>query len=409
MKTKKSLILCLAIPVFSLLCFSTPALCAGKIVLRPKLDVSWQTDSNFFKAETGERSVDTYLVQPGAVLGYETDKSMVLLDYTMNVYSYDDRDNVPAGQPAADDDDYVGHTLMFTARTQPYDKLVLGLDNSYYYTRDPAQSDRFSDSVSRYKYSINRLTPLLFYESDGRFSAGLRYRNTVTNYTEGPAEDSVENRGMLDLIYNFSDTASVDLEYQYWAKNYDGTTSDYTSNQIALILKKQFQYFIVEVGGGYQAREFDDPAVEDIDTPAFRIALTGQNPPAPEADPKSRVSLTAEQNLNDSGTGDSYYTATRVTLEAGHVFLEKIPVRVSAWYQNSDYERTVGLTPSGTRELRDDDTTDLELEVGYMFTDCLTFFALAGYEERDSNLAGYSYDNSYFMLRLAFDYDMGGK
>jgi hypothetical protein len=273
------------------------------------------------------------------------------------------------------------------------------LDNSYYKTRDPAQSDRLSNAIGRDKYFINRLTPLVFYKFGPKFSAGLRYRNTETDYDIGTREDSTENRGIFDLVYNLTRLTSLDLEYQNWKRDYDLTTSDYTSDQIKLIFRKQFKYFSFEVGGGSQNRDFDDPTMEDIDTFTYSIALAGQNPPAPELRPKSHITFAVEQNFNDSGTGDAYFKAHRFSLDAGHLFEEKLLAGIEGYYQISDYETA----------LREDKTYDISGSLGYLFTDWLTLSITVGFEERNSNLAGYDYDNRYYMVKLDFSYNLGKK
>lgn len=391
------------------LSFSVECLAAAKIVIKPKVSASWQVDKNYYRAEAIDREVSAYLVQPGIEFGVETAKSRLLLDYTLNSYTYDDKDTVPPGEQPADEGDYVGHTGVLKARTRPFDRLLLGLDDSYYKTRDPGQSDRFSNAVDRDKYFINRLTPLLFYEFGPTFTAGLRYRNTETDYSLDTREDSTEHRGMFDLIYNFTRTASLDLEYQRWERDYDLTTSDYSSAQIKLIFRRQFKYFSFEAGGGNHDREFDNPALNDIDVFTYRLAIMGQNPPAPERNPRSHITFAAEQNFNDSGIGDKYFKAHRFSLNAGHVFKEKILVNIKGYYQISDYERTTGLTPEGNTELREDKTYNISGGLGYMFTDWLTFSVTTGYEDRDSNLAGYDYDNRYYMAKIDLSYNLGSR
>jgi len=402
MRANKSIWVVFTIVVIFSLSFFTISFGAEKFILKPKLAAKWQTDSNYHKAETTKREVYTYLVQPGLEFGYETAKSLISLDYTLDAHYYEDQDDVPAGETKAEEDDFVGHTLAFQARTKPFDRLMLGLDNSFYKTRDPAQSDALGNTVARDKYSINRLTPLIFYEFEGRFSLGLRYRNTQTDYDLSTNEDSTEHRGMIDLIYNFSETASLGLQYQRWDMDYDLTTSDYTSDKVMLILKKQFKNFSFEAGGGYHERDFDDAALESFDTPSYRVAVLWGNVPE---NPRSTFSIIAERDYNDAGTGDSYFTAHKVKLNASHIFLEKIKVEVSGSYQNSDYERTTGTTPAGTTELRDDDTYKIDGSIGYLFTDMLTFSIGSGYEDRDSNLSGKDYDNTTIWARLDFAYD----
>ena len=398
----------LILPVLFLF-FQVSGLEAARFTIKPLVTSKWQTDSNFFKAETGEREVYTYLLQPGIDLGFETAKTNISLHYTLNAYYYDDQDTVPAGQQKADANDYIGHTAAFKSRYRVFDRLLVGLDDSYSKTRDAAQSDDLSNNVDRDKFTINRLSPMLFYDFGPKFTAGLRYRNTETNYSKGTKEDSSEHRGIFDLIYHLTRAETLDLEYQHWVRGYDKTTSDYTSDQVSLIFKKQFQYTILEVGGGYHQRDFNDPGLDDIDTMAYRVTVRFQNPPAPETRPKSWLNLSAEMNFNDQGVGDSYYKTHRLSLNVGHIFLEKIKVDAKGTYQRADYERTTGLTPSGATELREDDTYTVSLGVGYIFTDWLTFLASVGYESRDSNLQGYDYHNKSVMATLDLSHDLGGR
>jgi len=383
--------------ILLILSFPLEGLAAPKFTIKPKVSASWRVDSNFYKAEAAEREVYSYLLQPGIDLGIETPKSQLSLDYTINNYSYEDQDTVPPGQEAADKEDYLGHMAAFMARYRASDRLLLGLDNSYYKTRDPAHADILSAPVARDEYSINRLTPMGFYEFDP-FSLGLRYRNTQTDYDIATREASTENRGMVDLIYNFTKLTSLDLEYQHWTTDYDLATSDYTSDQIKLIFKRQFNYFSFEAGGGRQERSFDVEALEDMDVLTYRIAIIGQNPPAPER-PRSHITFAAEQNFNEAGAGDTYFAATRFSLDAGHIFQEKILAGIGGYYQISDYETTA----------REDKTYDIAGRVGYMFTDWLTFSLTAGFEERDSNVAGNDYDNTYYMAKLDLVYNLGAR
>ncbi len=395
------------ITVISLLLFFSAAISlkAAEITIKPRIATSWKTDSNFFNAETNERRVDTYLVQPGIDLGFETPKTKVLLNYTFNARYYDDRDTVPSGQPRADDDDYVGHTVAFNSRYRAFDRLLIGLDDSYHKTRDAANADKLSNSTDRDKFEINRLSPSLFYDFGEKFTAGLRYRNTVTDYSKDK-EDSTEDRGMFDLIYNFTRKTSLDLEYQHWKTDYDKTTSNYTSDQIQLTFKKQFNYVTIKAGGGYHERDFDDPTLNNINTMIYTISVRAQHPPG-DASARSYLEFSTELNFNDQGLGDSYYKAHRFSVDAGHIFLEKLKVSIGGYYQNSDYERTIGTTPQGTIELRKDDLYFISGSIGYIFADYLTFSVSANYEERDSNLIGSDYDNKSVMATLDFGYDIG--
>jgi hypothetical protein len=383
---------------------SGKVLAAEKITITPRLAVGWQVDDNFFEAEAMSRQVSTFLVQPGVDVGAETAKALGSANLTLNHYSYRDIDSVPAGQDPADEDDYTGYVLTLKGRYRPSPRLLLGLEDSLFKTRDPAQSDVFSNSISREKYTINRVTPQVFYEFDPKFSAGLKYRYTDTDYDPATGEDSSEHRAIFDLLYNLGPKASLDLEYQHWNRDYTLTTSDYSSAQVNLIFRRQFKYFSLEAGGGYHARGFDKQTVEDIDIFTFRVAAIGQNPPAPDPTPRSSIAVALEQNLNDQGIGEEYFIARRLSLSARRLLRERIIGTGELFYQISDYEITTGLTPGGTIALREDETFGIFGSLGYLITDWVTVSLTAGYEQRDSNLAGLSYDNTYFMAKADLNY-----
>ena len=190
------------------------------------------------------------------------------------------------------------------------------------------------------------------------------------------------------------------MEYQYWTAEYDRTSSDYDSQQGKLILRHKFNILEIEGGVGYHSRDFDQPALSDMDEPAYHLAVKGDTG-------KTTFSLKSEWNMNDAGAGDSYYMAHRISADVGHTFLEKLPVAIGGYWQNSDYEHTYGLTPGGVSELRDEDTFNINGSVGYLVFDWLTVSVETGYEERDSNHAGRDYDNSWVMGLVKMEYEIG--
>ena len=373
------------------------AVCAAtKLNIKPKMSARWQVDSNLYLAQDREREVYTYIFQPGIEIGVNTAKSDLMLDYTMDAFYYEDSDPVPPGEEPSDDDDYIGHTGVLEAKYRAFDRLLFILNESFYLTRDAAQSDEFSNSVDREKYYVNRLTPTVIYEFGRKFTAALRYRHTKINYFPDNYEDSKENRGKFDLAYNFTPKTSLDMEYQYWKKNYDSSTSDYDSNQVKLIFRKRFRIFNVSAGAGYQNRSFDDSSLADIDVVTYHLNFDGEGT---LANRRTNVSLNIEQNFNDQSIGNNYFTATRFILSGGHEFSRKLSGDLSAYYQIADYERSH----------RKDDTFEITGNINYMLARWLFFSVGAGYEERDSNMEGRDYENIYFISRLEFSYDLGGK
>jgi hypothetical protein len=367
--------------------------------IKPIATVSGQLDSNFYKTENNEEEVYTYLLQPGIQLGAATAKSKLDFIYTLDAYFY---------SSPAEDENYVGYYTILDASNKTTDRLTLGLKNFSYKTRRVDWYDDFTDTTERRKHTVNRLTPWLYYDFRNRFSVGLRYRWQDVDFEDSNSSDSVEHRGVFDLIYNPSRTTTLDLDYQHWKLNYDQEVPDYdyTSNQVRLIFQKRYKYFSFDAGGGYHKRHFEDPGLEDGDVIYYKVAIGAQNPPSfgigrriYERDSlgiKSHIYFDAERNFNDLG---SFRTENRFTLSLGHLFLEKIKGGLRGYYKIEDYENIS----------RKDDTYGISGSIRYFFNDRWNLLFITGKTDRDSNVSGYSYENVYLTLSLEFSYPIGSK
>jgi hypothetical protein len=373
-------------------------LAEGKIVIQPKIQSGIEAHSNYWKAEDQEVSVNTYFTKPGLVFGYETAKTEIAVDATADAYWYDDQDTPPPGVRDASDDNYVGVTGEARINHQLTDRLNVGMSDQIYVTRDPARADGNSNSVSRDKYTINYLEPNAYYEFADKFGIKAKYRNTVTDY-EKDLEDSTEHRGVFDLYYNLNRSSAVYVDYQVWERTYDQTSSDYLSNQVSLNYETKFNYFSIKGGAGYHNRSFDDDTLDDLDLFTWKIQLKGQDPDSTLKTTKSRLALDVGQEMNDDGTGDNYFTATFLRFEGGYRLFNRLEGSVKAAYQNSDYKT----------DNRDEDTYLASARLAYQALDFLALGVEGGYETRDSNVNGNSYDDTFVLLTLDIDYDFGSK
>lgn len=373
----------------------------AKINIEPVIITSYGYDSNFWKAEDDETAVGTVQIRPGVRTKYDTGKTIINFDAFLEAYMYHDYDTPPVGVQDADDDNYLGAFVEFSGVTRLTDRIDLGLDETFSLTRDSAASDDFYDSIDREKYYINSLSPNVYYDFGNKFGIGLSYLNLWTAYI-GEGEDSVQNQGMIDVDYNFTETSRVFLSYEFYSRDYADETSTYTSNRLKLNAEHQFNYFIVNAGAGYHKRSFDEAGLDDIDKFSWNVGLSGQNPPAPEADPKTYMDLTISQDINDAGSGNSYYTATKAELELGHIFIERVETSLSGYVQNSNYEFYQGASSD-----RDDTTYAVSGLVGYKFLRRGQVNLELGYKNRDSNEEGKSYSDTYGMISLEFGLDLG--
>lgn len=385
-----------------------------KYTIVPYFSAVGRYDSNFWRLEDNEREVYTYLLAPGIQLGAETPKSKLNLFYTLEAYFYEDKNNVPAGERKADDENYVGHLATLDALWSPVERFTIGLYDDFYLTRHPIAADRFSDSVGREKYWVNRFTPFIFYEFTDRFSIGLRYRQTDIDFDDSGESDWLEHRGMINLLYNPSRSLTFDLSYQRWTNEEDRKTlenRDYTSDQIQLAAEKRYKYFSFEGGIGYHNRDFEDigdPDVRDWDAINWKLSVTGQNPPPQEQKrllgrvflrAKSHIYFAVEKNFNNLGYYFDTFEAYRYTASAGHVFLDKIRGLVRGFYQTNDY----------IASSRKDDIYDISGAIGYLITKKMELSFTIGRTERDSNVDGESYQDDYAYLKFDFNFDIGSR
>jgi len=390
-----------------LLLWQIPNVChsSPKIIITPQISAEYQVDSNYFKSESNPHGMDTRVIKPGLAAGIKTARSLLKLTYSLHANYYRAHE-ASSNNFASNKNNYIGHLGILKTRTRPFDRVVIGLDDSYYMTRDAARSDIFSESVSRDRYGINRFTPVFFYEFENRFSTALRYRHTTIDYKQSVSENSTEHRTLFDLIYNFTRTALLDVEYQHWRHTYDQASSGYRSKQLGLILKKEYKYVSLEAGGGIHQRDFEKNFPEDLRTSTYRICIKARYPENPEPDPRSYLNVTAERNLNDTGSGDVYFIARRFTLEAGHLFFKKIMTNINGYYKTSYYKTDYGITQEGILELREDTTVSCAVKLKYLMAEGLAFSAEAGSETRESNLYGCDYKNNFLKFTVNFEYDL---
>lgn len=370
---------------------------AAEADITASVGVEEKHSDNFYRSETTETDVYTTSIMPGVTARAWTDRSSVFLGYEASLNYYDDdSDTVDASK-----DDYVGHDLNFLAETTLYERLKLTVTDLFRETREPGAYDPFlASEADRERYRINQVNPYLTYDFGEKFTAILGHRYEVYNYED--SDNSYEHRWHGTLRYNFDDRNSLEIEEQYWSREYPNNP-DYDSSQTQVICRRELTDFLkAEIGGGYHDREFDVDAstttsVQDYDDFIWRVAVTGESE-------TSNLLVAYRRNLNDFSKGTTYFEADRVTVNAAHTFLEKITCSAGGYYQDNQYERTTGVTAAGDTEIRGDEIWNGAAGIRYKVSDWLSAGVNYEYTDRDSNIVGFDYEENVIFGDVRFEY-----
>ncbi len=366
------------------------------------IETDYRIDSNFYSANTDERTVSTLTISPGLEFGFETAKSQVKALGAFHLNYYNDLDNIPSGTEASDENNYAGYNLKLSAKTMLFTRITTGLESHMVKTRNPEERDELDNYIDTEKYKVNRFRPWLKYQISRRISAGIAVKTSGIDYTESSEYDSFLFEGKGRLYYEISKFTTVDLEYAQRDMDYDTDALNYVSKKYGMNIVSRYKYFKLDAGIGYHERVFDQVKEGDMDTPYWHISIKGQNPSVLGKDEKPRSYMTLEftQDFNDTGFNNAYYRADRVTLVFGHLFMEKIDARFKGYYQKSDYENYWIAN-------REDDTLFFSVMLSYFLNRRFALAMESGMESRDSSYDYYDYDNRFVLFKLTFNYDLG--
>jgi len=391
-----------AFGAFGLLAANTNAFAAGRIIITPHIETSYEYNSNFFRTEKNTASVSTWNISPGVGVIYKTAKTKISVDGTLERNQYYGSSGRTYGNPS--NYNYTGGKASVEITSQVTNRLTVGVKDDLRSTRDPEYIDEYSQQTGFAKYTTNSFTPNIYYDFGNKFGIGARYQNSLITWNDsyGPGEeDYSENRGAIDAFYNLNRSTAIYLEYQLWKGSYDGQSSDYWANQVTLNASKQFNYFTLTAGAGYYSRSFDNSGLKTLDGVTWKIVADGRDRSREGEERKSRSFVNAAliHDVNNYGSGNSYYAATRLQLKGGYLFREKLEVSGMALYQNEDYQ----MNPSN----RTDDLYVLSGRIAYEVRDKLVLAVEGGYRDRSSDAAGQSYNDTFIMAKLEYAYSFG--
>ncbi len=402
------LVAAIIIGIFGLCWVLKPCSCmaAAEWRISPSVTVEGMYDSNYFKSAQNPTSVWGMTITPAVEVQAVTDRSKLDFNYKAPYFMYFGTRGATPGSGAQDlsSQDYLGQDLSLLAMTRVSNRLTTGINETFQLTREPGFSDVLSQIVTRNMYWINRVSPFVSCDIGEKGEIKLAYRNEMLNFldgTPGTRNDSLENRGIMTMTYNFNSTNHLDLDNEFWRREYPfnpaSPMSAYNSYQIQLIYRHDLSSWLQSrVGAGYQWRYFDQTSglAPNMATPTYLVGLTGDNG-------HTKVDLSFEHNMVDYTVADSYFTAYRVNAFVQRLFCDGV-IRVfgGGYYQLSDY--TTSTLQTNEYSLRGG--------VGYSFWQKRMELSVEyNYTQRLSNLPGFGYNDNVIYMRLTSKWDFPKK
>ncbi len=367
----------------------------AEVKIQPILELEVSHTDNYYRTKENKKKVWRYRVSPGVSFAWTEEATTLTFDYLLH-FNWYRNDGGTDDNSSASEDDYIGHNLLFNFAHRLGERTTIGLQDQYFLTREPAYADSFFIPVDRARYWRNRIEPFLSYDlmEWGIIKFAYRHENLRWIDDQPGYEDSDENRGIIDLIYKLSGTQQLDLQGQYYKRDYAGNQSDYTSSEIQLFYRHEFnEYLKGYVGAGYQKREFDQSGLEDIDNPVFSANLNARTD-------VTSLDATLRHGLVDYTILDQYYKATRFDLNFWRLLGDSFKIGLGGYYQHSEFDQTD----------RKDNWYNAYGYVGYKFwQDQCELRLRYSWTQRDSNQDLFDYTENEIFLTLFTVFNLGGE
>jgi predicted porin len=317
----------------------------------------------------------------GALVEFKTNKNQLDLDYRLRQvfhWDYEDDDGIDTTE-----EDYLAHNFNLDAATQLTDRLKGGISEFYLTSRRPRDYYLMTNRISRARYWANRVSPYLEYQLGEKLFLMLKYKYDVLRYKDRFViydEDSTENRGYLTFKYRFNPREAVDLDYQYWHKDYEILPS-YRTHQVTGGYERRFRVVRGEARCGYLTRTWEEEIegfVKDSQGFVYKISATARTK-------NSRARLSLEETPSDLTESGSEYRVRMLSGGVGCTLLGKVSVDLGGYYQQFRYQELRVTTASGATEKRSDDTWNVSATIEYPIHEQLSLGLTFMRTERDSN------------------------
>jgi hypothetical protein len=253
----------------------------------------------------------------------------------MAVTKYADLDSAPGID--LKDLDYIGHNLRLMAKRMISDRLKVGVEELFLLSRRPTDVSMVSNQISAAKYYRNWLSPYLEHQLTDRTSLRLKFRFDDLHYLETftPSdEDSTAYSVDVTLGHELNSRTNVYVDARAMARTYD-FSADYNAYQAVVGIARKFNpRWRGEISLGAQRKDFDKEIEGVVENSTKMIGMAKIT----RETNKTLTELAFAHYPADLGTGNSYYSADRVSLDFFYSLYAKTRLAASIFFEGLGYD-----------------------------------------------------------------------
>jgi len=358
----------------------------GDFFLIPSLSVNESYNNNIFLQDNGRKDSAITVINPKARVAYEGEYSLTTLDVSLNkgFYHSSSSDNYLDTGIKIGTEMFPSERVQFgasLARTEGHDNRGVGLQDGL---------SAFDFNSPHEYYSVIGLADLEYgtrVEGAARLEAAIsledkKYENhrTVTSTL-----DRDTGNVTVGLFYMLAPATSILIEGRYGDIDYDTATADSKEYQAMIGLEWEATYQttgFIKLGVG--RKDFASATRTDSTEPAWEVGVDW----SPLS--YSIVTLRTAKGFDEGeGTGN-YVDVQTVSIDWRHDWYDHIGTQVMLEYKTDEYGGS----------FREDDISSMVLGADYQYNPWVLVNAGIIYEERDSTLFGFDYNNTIYSLNF---------
>ncbi len=364
----------------------------GSFVLRPSMTVSEVYDSNVFASDTGEVSDFVTEINPNVV--FESDWANHSLTFEADL-----EQSLHASEDSEDATDWtvgVSGRVDVLTHTQLRAGVLYGS-----LTEDRGEPEDIGAAAEPTDYSSFEVSAGVT-QRFNRLSVDVGAEYTDLDFDDTPLigggvdENDDRDRTLLEVVvevgYELVADTVVFLRGTYNERDYDLDTPAVAVNRDSdgyeVVAGASFELGSLATGSvfaGFQEQSFDDPNFSPVSGIAYGASVDWY------VTPLTTVRFRADTAIEDTTSGGaSAFESQTVGVGVDHEFLRNLVASVDLEYTEEDFASSA----------RKDEIYEVEVGIDYLIDQVFSIGVFAGYEERDSSIAGDSFSREVVGVRL---------